>query len=576
MYSTIKNVQYLVAMLKEKNIRNVVISPGNSHNAIVRSIETDDFFTTYNIVDERSAAFFACGIIQQTCKPAAICCTAGTAVSNYLTGVTEASRRELPLIVISADKNPYYLAQYEDQMIEQKNIFGNTVRYCITLPMIKDKKDEWYCQRVLNEAFLEMNHHGRGPIHINVPIEEGMFATGSYFNAEELPKVNIIERIDMQTDESDWQKQFNSLSGKKVMIIWGQSNFVSERKKQLAERVFKKYNCIFATDKLSNLHTEGALEISRAAECITGGTREAMMPDVIISLEGNTALNYKFSLKGAPVNHWIINSQGRIADPFRKLSVVFECSTEQFLEKMAMYGEEESDKAYYNVWKKANDNFIIPDFEFSNLYTVKKLLANIPENSLLNIGNSTTIRISQYFDVDPSVETFCNRGVNGIDGCMSAFIGQSAVTDKLSFLIIGDLTFFYDMNAIWNRYSGKNIRIMLNNNGGAALFHFNQGLEAFPTLNRNVAAEHTASAKGWAESMGYKYLAARTKEEFDANLEYFVSDSSDKPVIFEVFTKKEADAEMQHNMLDINKEPTKNSPLWKRGIKKVARTILNN
>ena len=99
MYSNLKSVQYLVAMLKENKIKNIVVSPGNSHNAIVRSIEEDRFFKTFNIVDERSAAFFACGIIQQSNEPVAIICTAGTAATNYLTGVTEASRRRLPLIV---------------------------------------------------------------------------------------------------------------------------------------------------------------------------------------------------------------------------------------------------------------------------------------------------------------------------------------------------------------------------------------------------------------------------------------------------------------------------------------------
>ena len=154
---------------------------------------------------------------------------------------------------------------------------------------------------------------------------------------------------------------------------------------------------------------------------------------------------------------------------------------------------------------------------------------------------------------------------------MSTFIGQAATSDKLNFLIIGDLTFFYDMNALWNRYVGKNVRIMLNNNSGAALFHFNQGLKNYPTLNENVAADHDAISKGWVESRGFKYLYARNKEEFDKNLQEFLNPDSDKPIILEVFTKKEDDARLQHEFFDFN---LSESEKLKRGIKNVIKKAI--
>ena len=170
----------------------------------------------------------------------------------------------------------------------------------------------------------------------------------------------------------------------------------------------------------------------------------------------------------------------------------------------------------------------------------------------MNLANSTTIRIAEYFDIDNSIPIYCNRGVNGIDGSMSTFIGQSAISDKLNFLIIGDLSFFYDMNALWNRYVGKNVRIMLNNNSGASLFHFNQGLKKFPTLNENVAADHDGVAKGWVESRGFEYLSATNKNEFDKALKKFVNKDSEKPIFLEVFTRKEDDARIQHEFYDYN------------------------
>lgn len=573
MYSNLKSVQILVAMLKKKSIKNVVISPGNSHNAIVRSIEEDGFFKTYNIVDERSAAFFATGLIQELNEPVAICCTSGTAATNYMTGVTEAFRRKLPLIVITGDKNPYYLAQLEDQMIDQVNLFKTNTRYTNSLPIVKNKKDEWYCQRVINEAFLEMNHHGTGPVHINVPIEEGMLAINNDFTTSELPKVNLIERIDYKTLEADIRKKFESLKNKKILILYGQDSNITEGKIDNLEKIFSKYNCVISVDKLSNIHCKGSIETTRATLFTkTSGTFNELIPDVVITIGGNVAWDGKFSLKGFnnKFESWLVTEEGKVQDYYKNLTTIFEMTVEEFLENMAKYDVDKS-KSYYELWDDKTKKFNIPEFEYSNLYTVQKLMNNLPKNSELNLANSTTIRIAQYFDLDNSIKVYCNRGVNGIDGCMSTFIGQAATSYKLNFLIIGDLTFFYDMNALWNRYVGKNVRIMLNNNSGAALFHFNQGLKKYPTLNENVAADHDAVAKGWVESRGFKYLCARNKEEFDRNLQEFLNPNSDKPIILEVFTKKEDDARLQHEFY--NSYVTEIEKM-KKGVKNIIKKVV--
>lgn len=575
MYSNLKNVQFLIGALKAYNLKKIVVSPGNSHNAIVRSLEEDNFFTTYNIVDERSAAFFACGLYQEFQEPIAICCTAGTAASNYLTGITEASRRGLPIVVITGDKNPYYLAQYEDQMIENMSIFQEVVRKACKLPLIRDAKDEWYCQRVLNETLLELNHHGAGPVHIDVPIEDGMLAIGNTFNTDKLPGFHKIDRIDLVIgDDSEFQKLFTSLKDKKVFVMCGQDDHIPDEEIRLIESISQKYNCVFATDKLSNIHCRGTIEITRAARAYAA-KKEELMPDVIISIAGNPAMDYKFQLKGSPqkTEHWIVNQEGRIADPFKRLSVVFEGTTLQFLKCMDQYGDSNVHD-YFKIWYRYTKSVQIPSFEYSNMYTVQRVMKNLPKGVNLNIANSTAIRIAQFFDLDESIQVYCNRGVNGIDGCVSTFIGQAAASpDTLNFLIVGDLTFFYDMNSIWNRYVGKNVRIMLNNNEGAALFHFNQGLANYPTLNENVAAEHFATVKGWVESQGFTYLSAHTKEEFDSNLGRFLDSKSKTPVFFEVFTHKEKDAEIQHSFYDkISVKDT--TEMAKNSAKKFIKNIL--
>ena len=573
MYSNVKSVQLLVAMLKAKKVKNIVVSAGTSHDAIARSLECDDYFKTYNIVDERSAAFFALGLIQELNETVAIVCTAGTAAVNYLTGVTEASRRNLPLVVITADKNPYYYNQFEDQMVDQINLFKSVVKHTVSLPMIKDDKDKWYCERLLNEAFLEINHHGTGPVHINIPIEEGMFAIGDTFTTKELPKIKVIERLDVSSDLNKWEEKFRFLKNKKVLIVYGQDYNVTQSRIEKLEKIFRNYNCLISTEKLSNLHCEGAIEMSKVSRMMTvSGEFEQICPDVVISLAGSVAWDGKFALKSnnKKFENWLVSEFGMVQDFYRNLTNIFECSIDEFLEKMSNYEIDEKND-YYNLCKNLDAKFELPNFEYSNLYVTQKLMNNIPKDSILNLANSSTIRLAQYFDNDPSIKIYCNRGIHGIDGCMSTFIGQSAVTDKLSFLIIGDLTFFYDMNALWNRYVGKNVRIMLVNNSGAALFHFNQGLQKYPTLNENVAADHNATAKGWAESRGFKYLSSTNKEEFDKNLVEFVNPNSDKPIILEVFTKKEDDARLQHEFFEYN---LPDSEKLKRNIKSVIKKAI--
>ena len=418
-----------------------------------------------------------------------------------------------------------------------------------------------------------MDHHGIGPVHINVPIEEGMLAINNDFTTTELPKVNLIERIDYKTSEDDIRNKFEELKNKKVLILYGQDNNVTEEKINKLEKIFDNYNCVISVDKLSNIHCKGSIETTRAALAAKiSKTFNELIPDIVITIGGNVAWDGKFSLKGFKnqFESWLVTEEGKVQDYYKNLTTIFEMTMEEFLDNMAKYDVDKS-KSYYELWSNKTKEFNIPEFEYSNLYTVQKLMNNLPKNSELNLANSTTIRIAQYFDLDDSIKVYCNRGVNGIDGCMSTFIGQAATSDKLNFLIIGDLTFFYDMNALWNRYVGKNVRIMLNNNSGAALFHFNQGLKNYPTLNENVAADHDAISKGWVESRGFKYLYARNKEEFDKNLQEFLNPDSDKPIILEVFTKKEDDARLQHEFFDFN---LSDSDKLKRGIKNVIKKAI--
>ncbi len=547
MYTNHKSALYVITMLKQRGISNIIVSPGNSHNPLVRSVDEDPFFKTYCITDERSAAFFAIGVAQSIQAPVAIMCTSGTAACNYISGVTEAYRRNIPLVVITADKHPYFLNQLEDQMINQPSLFTDITKYAVTLPEIADEKDDWYCRRLLNEAFLEMNHHGTGPIHINVPISYGMFAIGSDFTTPELPVLNRIDRLDAQTASSTWDQLFATLKGKRILFLCGQDITFNQEELELLDTVSKGFNCILGKDPLSNLHLERSIALERVLH-----KAHQIKPDVVITLNGSTAasIKYQFKITGYTFEHWLVHEQGTVADPYRKLRYVIESDTVGFLRIMARYAQPDTTPDYFKCCKEIENEFQLPELPYSQAFAMQQFLKQVPADCILHLGNSSTIRLAQFFPFHPQTRIFCNRGVNGIDGCMSSFIGHAASTEKLCFLLIGDLTFFYDMNALWNRYVGKNVRIILFNNGGAALFHYNQGVKNFPTINENVAAEHSATARGWVESAGCKYLSATSEQELLAALDSFVSPDSEQPIVLEVFTQKDNDAVIWHSIPD--------------------------
>ncbi len=537
-----KKVSQLVYLLKMYNIKHIVLSPGNRNVPIVHTVESDPFFTTYCITDERSAAFFAIGMIEKLREPVAICCTSGTALANYASGVSEAYYQQLPLLIISADRNPSYLNQREDQMIPQIEILKSVCKKSVSLPIEEDDKALQYCNRLLNEALLELNHHGTAPVHINIPFETGI----DVFVDAAAEKTRYIQRYNIN-NKSMWQDKIKELSqSSRILVIYGQSAPAAEEEYKIAERFAEKFNCIFAVDHLSNYGGYGSVNTFYSSKIMTAEAFAKISPDIVISVNGNfTSYIRSFLKSGAgSFSHWLVCEDGNVADPFRSLTDIFECNSKEFFEVCNEMGDGSKSHSYLELWQGQIQYIDTMELPYSDIYAVQQLMKNIPSKSLLHLGNSTSVRLAQHFSLDHSVEVYCNRGTNGIDGSLSAFIGQSMLHDGLSFLLIGDLSFFYDMNGLWNRYVGKNVRILLNNNSGATLFHYVIGREKIPTLNNVTSAEHFSTARGWAESQGLRYLSAHTREELDAVMKEFVSGDADMPIILEVFTSKEDDADI--------------------------------
>lgn len=564
MYSSLKNIQILVSLLKKYNVKNIVISAGTRHTPFVYSVEHDNFFKTYSVVDERSASFFAIGLIEELHEPVAVVCTSGTAAANYVSAANEAFYQQLPLLLLTADRNHYYMFQQEEQMIPQEGLYSPVCKKVVTLGHVRDEKDFWYYSRICNEALLDLTQGEMGPVHINFivendyPIHQGIVK----FEERVLPDVKKINRLTLESSEQDWKLWANTLKNSKVLIIYGQYRPLTEQEKSVVESFCEKYDIVISNDIISNLHTSYCISTFAMCRALSNAQMEALCPDIVITMNANTISEIKGRLMRFKdkFQHWHVSAKGKVSDPFKILSDVIACSPITFFKKFAELGEGEIDHKYYSAWKAMynmigqNGSLNDEPIEYSSMYAVQQYVKSIPANSLLHIANSNSIRLSAYFDVDPTVTVYDNRGTHGIDGSMSAFIGQASVSNRPSFLVIGDLSFFYDMNALWNHYVGNNIRILVCNNSGGAIFHTYPNTNNVPTLDEHIAAAHKTSVKDWVISRGFVYLSAKNKAEFDEHLPQLINTVSDHPILMEVFTDMDVDAECINTILNPYKE----------------------
>lgn len=547
-YSEKENVKLLISMLKAYNIRHLVLSPGSRNIPFVHMAENDDFFTCYSIVDERSAGFFAIGLIERLNVPVGICCTSGTAVCNYTSAVAEAYYQRLPLVVLTADRLNYFLNQNEDQMIPQQELLKSITKVGVQISTIKDSQDYWYTKNRLNAALLELDHHGKGPVHINFIVEDKCANTAdvTYEKPEDIARVY---RYELEKKSTDLSACISELTDKKVMVVYGQSYGVSASEMELLESFVSRFNCVVLKDHISNLSYDKAFLPFAAVKALSEADKTKLKPDIIITLNGNCTfmpMLKKFTSLGA--KQWDVCDDGILRDCLHNLTKIFEGSASDFL-KMMSDTDSKSDNSYYDLWEEHMGSVAIPEPEYSSLAAVKMFVENVPSGCIVHLANSSTVRYANMFRFNENIKVYCNRGTNGIDGSFSAFMGNAVASNEPTFLLIGDLSFFYDMNACWNRYCGKNIRIMLNNNSGAELFHYDHGAK-IERINEYIAAEHNALAKGWIESRGFKYLCAHNAEELDAACAEFFRSDSDCPIFLEVFTDKKADSDIVHKYFD--------------------------
>ncbi len=543
MYSEKKNILELVALLKAHGIEDCVLCPGSRNAPIILSLSNDKDFKCYSITDERSAGFFALGIALNTAKTVAVVCTSGSALLNLAPSVAEAYYQGVSLLIISADRPQAWIGQMDGQTIPQPNVFGSLVKQAVNLPEVKTDEDLWYCNRLINEAILSTSHHSRGPAHINVPISEALFDV----KIESLPQARKIERIkSISLYESQSKDLINRLkSFQKRMILVGQMNLFYIFAKQDSKKLYKQF--VWLGEHTSNQTIPGVPieNFDLVLRSVNDELLQELRPELLITYGGHTISKSvkQYLRKYKPTEHWHICPKGEVIDLFASLTTVIEMDPFEFLEKIAnAFGNQIPQ--YPKRWEHISSLIPKPNFPYSAMKAIELLTNALPQETSLHLANSSAVRYAQLYPIDSSIEVCSNRGVNGIEGSLSTAVGYALSSSKLIFLVIGDLSFFYDNNALWNKYLSPNLRILLLNNQGGEIFYNLKGLEQSPNMKQFISAEHKTTAKAWTEDRGLIYQAVHNEDELKEGIDFLTAPDSNFPRIIEVFTDKEEDIKL--------------------------------
>lgn len=532
MYCTEKNIQILIALFKAHNIRKIIASPGTTNMSLVGSLQNDPWFEMYSAVDERGAAYMACGMAAESGEPVVLSCTGATASRNYYPGMTEAFYRKLPVLAVTSHQGRDRIGQLISQNIDRSQIANDVARYTVEIPVVKDERDENYVAREINRALLELRRNGGGPVHLNM-----LTTYSTDFSVKELPHVQVYSRY------FAWDELPELPKGRIVVFVGTHLKF-SDSLTEAVDDFCTKYDAVMICDHTSGYY--GKYKVCPAiAKQQQGASWDWMKPDLTIHIGEVCAAEYAWSFPSKEI--WRVSADGEIRDPYKTMTKVFQMPEEFFFKTYAKRGKgnkhEQYDK-YKAVLEELYSN--LPELPFCNIWNVSQLSKRLPKGALLHLSASNTRRCWNMFPIPDGVDSSSNVGCCGIDGSNSALIGASlASPNRICYLVTGDLAFFYDLNALGNRHVGKNVRILLVNNGIGAEFKlkphkcttFGDAADDYMAAGGHFGNKSHKLIKHYSEDLGFKYLSASTKEEYLAVVDEFVKpEIGEQPIVFELFT----------------------------------------
>lgn len=528
-YTDERAVQIILYLLKANGIKKIVASPGTTNITFVGSVQQDPWFEVYSSVDERSAAYIACGLAEQSREPVVLTCTGATASRNYYSGLTEAFYRKLPVLAITSHQGVDCIGHLGAQNIDRRQLPNDIVKLSVEIPFVENEREEFLATIEANRAILELRRNGGGSAHINLYTH---YSTN--FSVKELPSARVIRRYEYGDDMPE-------LPQGRILITLGSHPKFTEKEVTAIENFCSTYDAAVLCDHSSGYYGKYRAQMALPF-CQSLLKSKVRNHDLCINI-GEITGDYSMHTNCNDV--WRVSRDGDIKDKYGMLSKVFQMSEEQFF---SYYAPTSGNKhSYIDECNVEYDAVYasVPDLPFGNLWLAHKLSPRIPSNSVMHFGILNSLRSWNMFKLSEGIETACNVGGFGIDGGLSALIGASLVDkERLCFGAFGDLAFFYDMNSLGNRHVGNNLRILLINNGCGTEFK----LRTHPCYafgeNANkymAAAGHYGSKSGklvrhYAEDLGFKYLTASDKEGFMNVIDQFVDPAVSQSILLEVFT----------------------------------------
>lgn len=548
MKTSAKNqVQFLVQQAVAMGLKYMVFSPGSRNAPLSIAFNQHPEIDCIVIPDERSAAFYALGMAQQTNHLVGICCTSGSAALNYYPAIAEAYYQQVPLIVFTADRPVSWVDQGDGQTIVQHEVFKNHIQFSTTIPENKwDKEQIWFVKRKLSEAFYRANGLTKGPVHINLPFSEPLYQQVEISEEEIIAPITVLEsNLQLTDDQLSVLMKTWSTSNKK-MVLCGQMSPNEALENQL-KFLSEDPSVLILVENTSNLiHTQFVHCIDRTLQGIKEEDLADFAPDLLVVL-GGAVVSKKIKAylrKYTPAQVWKVGADFPFMDTYQNLQYSLNIDPTSFVKEM-LKGTEKGTSSYRNKWKqldyinkdKALD-FIASQSHFSDLLVTHIVLDYLPENSILHLANSSVVRYAQLFDPIKSITTFCNRGTSGIDGSTSTASGTAYMKKEVcNTLITGDISFFYDSNAFFQRLELGNLRIFLINNDGGGIFKIIPGPDTTEELNDFFVFNHGYSAEYICKTFGVHYYAAKSVVEIDQQMEdFYAYSSNDKPKLMEIFT----------------------------------------
>lgn len=516
-------------MLVAHNVRHVVVCPGSRNAALVHNFNECPDIECHPVTDERSAAFIALGISQQTRRIVAVCVTSGSALLNTLPGVAEATYQHHGIVVISADRPARWIDQLDGQTLPQPGALGTFVGKSVTLPEPHNDDEQWYCSRLINEALLTLKSDTRPSVHINVPISEPLFS----FTTPKLPTVKAIQRVHWADDMEHDYAIHQIFKAKHPLIVIGQMP-----DGRIEDDVLDTLSHYFPTlyeplaGELPPCPTD---EMLRAIE----DAPKKYLPDTVLYFGRNTVskrLRHFLRSLSDKINVIMVNRHGNLEDISQHTSLIIVGNETRILGELSTYINTRARcSAFAQLWLDLKEQTLqqiaSAPLDFSADLAVRLFEQERTEDDIVCYANSTAIRLAARH---ARHYCHCNRGLNGIEGSLSTAAGMSLVADGNVYCVIGDLSFFYDQNALWQQELSGNLRILLLNNGGGAIFNTLPGLEKSPVHNTFVAAQHNTSAKGICEQFNIEYKQATNTINLQSAIQWLRTSKSERPKLLEV------------------------------------------